>query len=112
MPGSVRGSQDTRRPKGVPVRKQDTLELGTGITHRAVKEHRGLRMTKTTRAPDIASEGTLCPRWDQTGGREMCRAIRGSGAKLNMEDWSRARKSLIPTNQRIEQRDESERKLK
>lgn len=69
-------------------------------------------MTKTAQSPDIASEGTLCPRWDQTGGREMCRATRGSRAKLNMEDWSRARKSLIPTNQRIEQRDESERKLK
>lgn len=69
-------------------------------------------MTKTAQTPDIASEGTLCPRWDQTGGREMHRAIRGARAKLNMEDWSGSRKSLIPTNQRMEQRDESERKLK
>lgn len=69
-------------------------------------------MTETAQSPDIASEGTLCPRWDQTGGRGMRRAIRGARAKLNMDDWSGARQSLIPTNQRREQRDESERKLK
>jgi len=79
-------SQDVRRQEGGSGEKTAHPGAGTDITHAAVKDHEELQMKKSSQSPDIGPEGTVCPGWGQTGGKEIYQASWGSRAERNMED--------------------------